>query len=44
MSKPYFDLHSRRWYTIYKPAERSKWDGEHPLQAAAYREYVDGKP
>jgi len=41
MSKLYFDLHSRRWYTVYKPDKKGEWDGEHPL---AYREYIDGEP
>ena len=38
--KLYLDLHSKRWYTTYKPDRKGEWDGEHPL---AYREYVDGE-
>jgi len=40
MRKLYLDLHSKRWYTTYKPDRKDEWDGEHPL---AYREYVDGE-
>ena len=41
MSKPYFDLKTKRWYTTYKPDKKGEWDGEHPF---AYREYIDGEP